>query len=70
MSPPVFSPIYGAGVALSENTLNQLLWSIWRSGAFEFDDIVALIPGVNLEGASLGLGVGLPPVCHAWPAGL
>ena len=62
MTPPVFSPIYGAGVALSENTLNQLLWSIWRSGAFEFDDIVALIPGVNLEGASLGLGVGLPPV--------
>ena len=62
MMPPIFSPIYGAGVALSENTINQLLWSIWRSGAFEFEDIVTLIPGVNLEGASLGLGVGLPPV--------
>lgn len=62
MVAPVFSPIYGAGVALSENTINQLLWAIWRSGAFEFDDIVALIPGVNLEGASLGLSVGLPPV--------
>jgi len=59
---PNFSPIYGAGVALSDNTINQLLWSIWRSGAFELSDIVSLIPGANLEGASLALSVGLPPV--------
>ena len=58
MIPPIFANL--VPVSLFENTINQLLWSIWRSGAFEFEDIVTLIPGVNLEGASLGLGVGSP----------
>jgi len=59
---PPFGPNYPVGVGLSDNTLNQIMWSIWYGGAFELPDLVALAPGANLEGVALGMSATLPPV--------
>ncbi|MBT6178136.1 MAG: hypothetical protein HOI23_12895 [Deltaproteobacteria bacterium] len=59
---PAFGPNYPVGVGLSDNTLNQIMWSIWYGGAFEIPDIVGLVPTANINGVELGMSAGLPPV--------
>ena len=67
---------YEFGIALKDDLLNQVLWSLWYGGGLSFDDLVGYLASVS-EGdsdlsdiVSLKLKPALPPVMMPGPDGL
>ncbi len=52
-------------IALSDDVLNQVLWSIWAAGGFEITDLTSVMNvggRANLEGVEVNIKAMLPPV--------
>jgi hypothetical protein len=50
-------------LAVSDDVLNQILHAAWLAGAFDVEDLAAIVPlGDALPGARVALSSGLPPV--------
>lgn len=59
---PTFGPTYPMGIGMSDNTLNQIMWSMWYGGGFDQEDLVGLAPAANVQGIELSMFAHLPPV--------
>ncbi|MEE8408215.1 MAG: hypothetical protein V3T05_01295 [Myxococcota bacterium] len=62
-SDPTFSATdYGFGIAVKDDLLNQLLWSLWYGGGLSMPDLTSILGPDAPAGMALSMSATLPPV--------